>query len=71
MVFMPTFSQFHFIEVFLSVGTDLSLSCQVCSFSSFTATSRLLALISLSVWMGISHEIVVLLCSVTVSGSCS
>ena len=60
-----------FIEVFLSVGTDISISWQVLCFLSFTTMSGLLALISLSVWIGMSHSIVASLFSVTVFGSCS
>ena len=55
-----------FMEVFLSVGTDISISWQVLCFLSFTARSSLLALISLSVWIGMSHNIVASLFSATV-----
>ena len=60
-----------FIDVLRSVRTDISINWQFLPFLSFTTMSGLLALISLSVWIGMSHNIVTSLCSVTVFGSCS
>ena len=60
-----------FKEVFLSVGMDISINRQVLSFLSFTTMSGLFALISLSVWIGMSQSIVAVWFSVTVAGSCS
>ena len=60
-----------FIEVLLSVETDVSISWQVLCFLSFTTLSDLLAVISLSVWIGMPHNIVASLFSVTVCGSFS
>ena len=78
-VFMPHITSFSisrslyfesfsvvFIDVFLSVGTDISISWQVLCFLSFTTMSGPLALISLSVWIGMFHSIVTLLLSDTV-----
>ena len=59
-----------FKEVFLSVGMDISINRQVLSFLSFTTMSGLFALISLSVWIGMSQSIVAVWFSVTVAGSC-
>ena len=62
-----------FTEVFFSVGMDISMSRQLFSCLSFiTIMSGLLAFISRSVCIGISHKIVMLSqVSVTVWGSCS
>ena len=58
-------------EVFFSVGMDISMSRQLFSCLSFITMSGLLAFISRSVCIGISHKIVMLSLSVTVWGSCS
>ena len=60
-----------FKEVFLSVGMDISINRQVLSFLFFTTMSGLFALISLSVWIGMSQSIVAVWFYVTVAGSCS
>ena len=49
------------------MGTDISIKRQVLCFLSFTNISGLLALISLSVWVGMSHNIMASLFSVTAS----
>ena len=58
-------------EVFFSVGMDVSKSRQLFSCLSFITMSSLLAFISRSVCIDISHKIVMLSLSVTVWGSCS
>ena len=58
-------------EVFFSVGMDISMSRQLLTCLSFISMSGLLAFISRSVCIGISHKIVMLSLSVTVWGSCS
>ena len=58
-------------EVLVSRGVVMSMRRQVLSFLFFSTMSGLLAAMVLSVWMGMSHGIVELSLSVTVSGSCS
>ena len=57
-------------EVLFSVGMDISMSRQLFSCLSFITMAGLLAFISRSVCIGISHKIVMLSLSVTVWGSC-
>ena len=58
-------------EVLVSRGTVLSTRRQVLSFLLFSTMSGLLAVMVLSMWMGMSHRIVTLSFSVKVLGSCS
>ena len=58
-----------FTDVFLSDGTAMSMSLHVFVLWSLTTISRLLAVIFLSVCIGMSHNIVTSSFSVTVSGS--
>ena len=50
-----------FKEVFFSLGINISMSRQVLSSLSFITLSGLIAMISLSVWTGMSQSIVTLL----------
>ena len=56
-------------EVFFSVGMDISMSRQLFYCLSFITMSGLLAFISRSVCIGISHKIVMFSLSVSVWGS--
>ena len=58
-------------EVFFLVGMDMSMSRQLFSSLSFITMSGLLAFISQSVCIGISHKILMLPFSVTVRRLCS
>ena len=60
-----------FTDVFLSDGTTMSISLQVFVLWSLITISGLLAVIFLSVCIGMSHNIVTSSFSVTVSGSWS
>ena len=60
-----------FTDVFLSDGTAMSINLQVFVLWSLITISGLLAVIFLSVYIGMSHNIVTSSFSVTVSGSWS
>ena len=60
-----------FTDVFLSDGTAMSISLQVFVLWSLITISSLLAVIFLSVCIGMPHNIVTSSFSVTVSGSWS
>ena len=60
-----------FTDVFLSDGTAMSISLQVFVLRSLVTISGLLAVIFLSVCIGMPHNIVTCSFSVTVSGSWS
>ena len=69
-LYLDSFS-FTFTEVFLSVGMAISMSRQLFSFLFLMTMSGLLAFISRSVCIGMSHKIVMSSFSDTVWGSCS
>ena len=59
------------LATFLSDGTDISMKMHLFSFLSLITMSGLFAVISLSVWIGISHNITTTFPSTTVLGLCS
>ena len=58
-------------EVLVSRGIVMSMRREVLSFLFFSTMSGVFAAVVLSVWIGMSHRIVKLALSVSVSGSCS
>ena len=58
-------------EVLVSKGIVMLMRREVLSFLFFSTMSGLLAAVALSAWIGMSHRIVTLALSVSVSGSCS
>ena len=58
-------------EVLVSRGTVFSMRRQVLSFLFFSTMSGLLAAMVLSVWIGMSHRMVMVSFSATALGSCS
>ena len=59
------------LATFRSDGTDMSMKMLLFSFLSLITMSGLFAVISLSVWIGISHNITTSFPSTTVLGLCS
>ena len=59
------------LPTFRSDGTDISMKIHLFSFLSLITISGLFAVISLSVWIGMSHSMITSFPSVTVLGLCS